>query len=270
MRLLLLAAAIASGLPVAAAAQIAPHRAVYDLQLVRTSEGAALSSVDGRLAIEIQGSSCEGWTASFRMVNRLRPMEGEIKTLDVQSTSFESGDALGLRFQQKEFVNGSLQSETRIRVNRDTADGTGRGEQGSEGTAPFTVPAGAIFPMQHQLKLMAVAANGGSRDSSVIYDGSDGEKAFRAITFIGNRKAGGENIRDRNSQQAAPLAALASSPVSISFYPISEAASDAPDYQVSFDLYENGVATGLVLDYGEFVLGGSLASLEMLGQTGCD
>ena len=36
------------------------------------------------------------------------------------------------------------------------------------------------------------------------------------------------------------------------------------EYQVSFDMYENGVATGLVLDYGEFALSGKLADLKML------
>ena len=42
-----------------------------------------------------------------------------------------------------------------------------------------------------------------------------------------------------------------------------------PDYQVSFDLYENGVATGLVLDYGEFALSGKLADLTLFETTEC-
>jgi EipB-like len=42
-----------------------------------------------------------------------------------------------------------------------------------------------------------------------------------------------------------------------------------PDYQVSFDLYENGVATGLVLDYGSFALAGKLADLSLSDASEC-
>ena len=35
-----------------------------------------------------------------------------------------------------------------------------------------------------------------------------------------------------------------------------------PDYVLSFNLYENGVSTGLRLDYGDFVLSGELARIE--------
>jgi hypothetical protein len=34
-------------------------------------------------------------------------------------------------------------------------------------------------------------------------------------------------------------------------------------------MYENGVATGLVLDYGEFALDGELANLELLDAEAC-
>jgi hypothetical protein len=34
-------------------------------------------------------------------------------------------------------------------------------------------------------------------------------------------------------------------------------------------MYANGVATGLVLDYGDFTLGGTLANLEMLEAPEC-
>ncbi|MGH6854849.1 MAG: EipB family protein [Aestuariivirga sp.] len=38
---------------------------------------------------------------------------------------------------------------------------------------------------------------------------------------------------------------------------------------MGFDLYANGVATGLVLDYGDFALGGELAQMELLKSDSC-
>ena len=256
MKKMLLVLGLCLGAQGAEAATIAAHRAVYDLSLVQLRKGTNLSSVTGRLAFEIDGSACDGWSVSFRMMNRFQPTEGNARMVDTQSTSFESGDGLTMRYNQKEFVNSTMQSETRIGVTRDAAGKEGRGELGEPGTAPFAVPATAAFPMQHQLRLMAAAEQGQSRDDSTIFDGSDGDKTFRAITFIGKRRP-------------PALWGEASWPVTISYYHDTGELRDTPDYQVSFDLYENGVATGLVLDYDDFVLGGDLAKLEMLDQASC-
>ena len=134
---------VGSGVQPAAAAAIVPHRAVYDLSLVQMRKGADLSSVTGRLAFEVDGSACEGWSSSFRMMNRFQPTEGDTKLMDTQTTTFESGDALTMRLNQKEFLNGTLSSETRIAVSRDAVGQPGKGEQGEAGSAPFVVQGGA-------------------------------------------------------------------------------------------------------------------------------
>ena len=56
--------------------------------------------------------------------------------------------------------------------------------------------------------------------------------------------------------------------MSISYY-AAEGSSETPEYQVTFDMYENGVATGLMLDYGDFVLSGKLTELTMLDVPEC-
>jgi hypothetical protein len=44
---------------------------------------------------------------------------------------------------------------------------------------------------------------------------------------------------------------------------------ELPSYQMSFPIYENGVAGTLVIDYGDYVLSGRLTSLELLDQQDC-
>jgi hypothetical protein len=250
----------------AQAASIVPHRAIYDLKIKRLAQGSGLASVEGRLAFEVQGSTCEGWTVSFRMINRYKPSEGAIKMVDVQSTSYESGDGLEMRYSEREFLNSAQDSESRIKVSRTSLETEGEGQEGEK---TFSVPAGTVFPMQHQLRLMKIAESGGNRDSSVVYDGSDGEKFFNAVAFIGNRVAAGQNDSDAGNAIAKPLGAFASWPMSISYYQNGSSDDLAPSYQVSFDLYENGIATGLMLDYGEFALDGRLANLELLPGSEC-
>jgi hypothetical protein len=269
MKIVSLAALLVLAMTQADAATITPHRAIYDLKLIKAGESASLSGVEGRLAFEVQGSACEGWTVSFRMVNQFRPAEGNVRTVDTQSTSFESGDGLDMRYNQKEFTGRKLQAESKIKVSRPSTEADGAGEMSGEGVNSFNVPAGAFFPVQHQLKLMDKAQAGETRDTSVIYDGSDGKTAFRAIAFIGKRKNAGANARDTANSKAAALAAVPSWPISISYYTAAATDQDTPTYQVGFDLYENGVATGLILDYGNFVLGGDLTNLELLAGEAC-
>ena len=251
-----------------AAITVAPHRAIYDLTLLRAGDSANLQSATGRLAFEIQGSSCEGYTVSFRMVAKYRASEGAATLIDTQSTTYEGPGALDFRHQVKEMVNGEIKEESKLKVTRAAANQEGKGEITSKADESFTVPGEAFLPMQHQFKLMALGEAGGGRDSSLIYDGSDGAKTFQAISFVGKTKLPGTIARDAAEPSAASLKTFAAWPVTVSYFSPDKDES-TPDYQVSFDLYENGVATGLVLDYGEFALSGKLADLTLFETTEC-
>lgn len=49
-----------------------------------------------------------------------------------------------------------------------------------------------------------------------------------------------------------------------------EASKDlAPEYTLSYDLYENGVSGSLKLDYGTFALSARLRKLEILPNSAC-
>ncbi len=252
----------------AQAATVAPHRAIYDLSLLRASEGSALQTASGRLAYEIDGSSCDGYTVNFRMATRYRPAEGAPTLIDTTTTTFESGDATELRHHSKEVVDGSMRENVRLRMSRASPSAEGSGELSSKPEEPFSIPAGAVLPMQHQFKLIALGEAGGGRDSSVLFDGSDGPTAYRAISFVGKLRPAGSIARDASNPAAVPLSGNQAWPMTVSYYPL-EGESEIPEYQVSFDLYDNGVATGLVLDYGDFALKGTLTDLTLLEPGTC-
>ena len=258
--------ALASG---AGAATIVPHRAIYDLTLLRANEGASLQSASGKLAFEIDGSSCDGFTVNFRMATKYRQDDGSAALIDTLTTTFENAGATELRHQLKESVNGKVRDTDRISFNRKTPDAEGTGEMKSKPNEPFVVPAGAALPMQHQFKLMALGESGGGRDSSVVFDGSDGTKSFRAISFVGRQKPPGSIDSDAGNPAAKELMRHAAWPMTVTYYAL-EGAAEMPEYQVSFDMYDNGVVTGLTLDYGDFALSGTLSDLKLLDKPSCN
>lgn len=259
--------------PSHAGVSLASHRAVYDLRLDESKNAAGLASADGRMAFEISGSACEGWTVNFRMVNRFRPSEEKDRVIDTRSSSWESGDGLQMRYTQSEFVDNVLDGEKNLSAKRDATGGPGSGELTKPSTKTFELGPDVIFPVQHQLKLMAAAAAGASRDASTVYDGSDDEKPFRTISFIGRPKAPGESGMDFKGPSADALSKLQSWPVSISYFSdkaeAGEGGEQTPIYQVSFEMFANGVATQLTLNYGDFSLRGNLTSLEFIDQPDC-
>jgi EipB-like len=253
----------------AAGPKVAAHRAFYDLQLKPGRESTLLSA-SGRMAYEIAGSACEGWTVNYRLVNDFKPSEGNGRVVDTSSTSYETDDGLTFRYAQKEYVDNRLDGEKKISVDREPGK-EGVGKATLPKAEDFVVAVDAIFPMQHQHKLMEAAIKGETRDSSVVYDGGDLAKTYKVITFIGSKKTAAP---ETDKGDGAALAKLALWPVSISYYPNGEPeagqSEDTPAYQVSFDMYENGVAQNLLLDYGDFALEGKLINYEAVKQTTCN
>ena len=252
---------------------LAPHRAVYDVTLKRADERADLSGADGRLAMELGGSDCEGWTTNFRMANEFRPREGKGRVIDTQSATWELGDGLSMRYNQREFLDGSPESERKVSAKRDAAGGMGRAEIEKPEQRSLDLPPETVFSIEHQKRLLRLALSGGTHDSSLVYDGSDDSSGYRAIAFIGSRKAPGQAKASIAGPAGEALSKLAAWPMTISFYSTKPGESEGeatPSYQIGFTMYENGVADNLVLDYGDFTLGGDLKVLEIHQQSACE
>lgn len=264
-------ALVASALPTQAfaGAQLAPHRAFYVLEASRLDNKGGISAIAGKLAYEITGNDCEGYAVNYRIVNRYVQGEGVPQTMDIQLTSFESGDGLGLDMKQKQFVNASLQSESRVKAKKPGDGSKGAGELEGKESKSFDIDGAAIFPTAFQKKLMNDAEKGETRSSSLVYEGSDDEKASRAISFIGAKKPGSTISTGADATTLQALNKLPYWPVTVSYYVVDAEGDDQPTYSASFNMLENGVSTDLVLDYGSYALKGKLEKIEMLKPDTC-
>lgn len=251
--------------PSLAAAPLAPHRAYYELEAKRLESGSNITAIRGKLAYEISGSQCNGYVVSYRIANRIMYSEGGVQVIDNQMTSFESGDGLELDLTQKQFIDAKLSSESRIKVRKDGADLPGKGQIASGETRDFETDAAALFPTRHQMKLLAAAETGASRDVSVVYEGSDDERSMQAISFIGAARP----VTGLPTKDAGDLAQGTAWPVSISYYGTATTGDEEPLYQASFLMLPNGISTDLVMDYGSYALSGKLSKLEMLKADDC-
>ncbi|OHV85232.1 cell envelope integrity EipB family protein [Ensifer sp. LCM 4579] len=256
--------AAAAAASVANASTLAPHRAVYDLELKDASERSGISGMYGRMVYEFNGSACEGYTVSFRFVTQVDTGE-EVRLTDQQTTTFEDMRTGSFRFLTRSFTDEKLDKEVRGSAHEET----------SGVKVELTVPdrrevalAASRFPTEHMLEVIERAKRGETFFEARIFDGSDsGDKTLITSTFVG--KARKPEPNDVDAGRAGELAGENYWPVTISYFN-DEATGDAvPIYRMSFKLYENGVTRDLTMDYGDFVLAGKLADLEVFKAEEC-
>lgn len=256
----LLASTALAASPAPAARLLAPHRAVYDLALGKTSNDATISGLTGRMVYEFNGSPCDGYTVTFRFVTQFENGETSQVT-DQQTTTYEEGDGKSFRFATKSFVDQNLEKEVR---------GTAAIE-GDSTTVELEKPkpneielARTQFPTQHLIELLKKAEAGETFYETTLFDGS--EEADRLLTttvVIGKKARMAQNDPERPALDALKEAAFW--PVNIAYFDQeSEGGEELPVYQIGFKLYQNGVTRDLVMDYGDFSMKGKLVDLSML------
>lgn len=251
------------------ASGLAPHRAFYVLEADRLDDKGGITAIAGKLAYEITGNDCDGYAVNYRIANRYIQGEGSPQTMDIQLTSFESGDGLELDMRQKQFVNGSLETETRVKASKPKGGGAGSGELEAKENKSFEIDAAAIFPAAFQKQLVVDAEKGETRSAAVVFEGSDDQKAARAVGFIGARKPGGKIDNGADVATLDDLNKLPSWPVTVSYYNLDANGDEQPNFSASFNMLQNGVSTDLVLDYGTYALKGKLEKIEMLKSEAC-
>lgn len=276
MRFLLMVSGLSLALCVPAVAveaakpgvELVPHRAVYDLSLLRTAGTRGLNGARGRIAMDFGGNACEGYTLAYRQVTVLDSNETGSRTLDTRTATFEAGDGLSMRF-------------------KSTSSSEGRSGEGVDGdaklgpngaldvqfkrprNATFAASGQPVFPTEHLKRLIEAGRKSETTLSVKVYDGSDdGKKVYDTLALIGRRIEPGAGAGLEEAVRQDAFAKVPRWPVTISYF--AEGSADrAPVYTISFDLYENGVSRALKLDYGDFVLKGDLQSLQVQAAAPC-
>jgi hypothetical protein len=244
--------------------RLQPHLAIYDLALKRSEDRLGLSRVNGRLAIEVSGSECKNWTVSFRMVSQFQNEDETVRLLDTRSLTEETGDGNSLDVEQQHYVDGTLDSDSKVTVRRQpngSVEGTAL--KPNEGT--FSLVPGTVFPVSHLQKLIETAERGAKRDKSIVFDGTEGSKAYTAITFVGGLREQGRHRTGLKTGAGAELDKVKAWPTTISYYDLTKGENNdgTPSFEILVEMFENGVSGDMVIDYGDYALNARLSELQL-------
>lgn len=255
--LTILAALLIGAVPATAADQAVPlaaHRALYQLTLEQ-ARGADVAAASGTMAYEVL-DACEGWATRQRLEMTVTNRDGQDIPMLSDYTTWESKDGLSMRFRMRQTTELSVTSEVAGEAKLERTGGPGEVRYSLPEESTKALPAGTLFPMAHTEAILAAAHAGKSFITLPLFDGTS-EKGAQdstvAIVHWSGPKPG----------KWPDLSALSSGRVHVAFFD-RDAGTQQPDYEVGMRYWDNGIADDLSMDFGDFVMKGTLTKLEVL------
>lgn len=244
---------------------LSPHRAVYELSLLRGTGSAAPVAVRGRIVYEFNGSACKGYEVSFRQITEITPSEGEPRMTDTRSTTFESGDGKTLNFRIENMIADRV-----VSTNEGEATRSDDGALSINVKQPMPKRSDAdvevTFPTMQMVRSIAAARAGETAMEMKIYDGTDGgDKIYHTLNIFGHRS---QDPLDDPTKDVEAMKGMARWRVNVSYFDNAKADAN-PNYKMAFQMWDNGISSDLTLDYGDFALKGKMSKLEMLPASPC-
>ncbi|MEL6750673.1 MAG: DUF1849 family protein [Pseudomonadota bacterium] len=254
----------------AAIDDIRPHRAVYDLSMVKASDRSGITGMSGRIVYELKGSVCDGFAVRFRFLTNVQTARKTF-TNDQRTTTFEAGDGSSFNFVTQGYLNGQLEETTK-----------GTAEKSDAGIAvSLTEPEEdkldlerAIFQTEHVAKLVEAGRSGETIVEAKIYDGSDrGDQVMDTTAFIGRERLQRDAVNGESDDVVDALKDEPVWPVSVSYFTnerVDNSGERLPVYQVSFLMQGDGVSRDLKMQFDDYSLRGVLQDIEYLEQPACE
>ena len=248
---LILAAIPAAAAPPApvrpSAITLAAHHAVYDLTL-----GAARGGVigaTGRMTYDVI-DACTAWAVQQRLELEVANSNGSVNRSVSDYTTWESKDGRTLRFRLHETTDGQTTADIAGEAHLDRPGGPGVAIYTLPKPMRIPLPPGTTFPMAQNRLIIAASENGKHVISMPLFDGTSAHGAENSTVALATWGT--------PSHTTWPaLKALGSGRVHIGFFDRTLQAME-PTMQIGMRYFSNGVADGIVMDFGDFQMKGHL------------
>jgi hypothetical protein len=245
----------------------APAQAVPDLGLHLTGQQALytlslsklrtenITGATGQMSFNV-ADGCTGWGTTQHMILIVRNADGTLTKTVSDYVTWERKDGKSLSFLLTERDNdGKLQIDDAGIARHTGADGSGEVDYTTPANTRLRLPPGTLFPMQHTAALLAAGRDGQKFIAPPLFDGTDTDGA--EATFVAELG----HLPPGHAPDPA-LANIASSNVDIAFFD-RKTDDETPQFRTQMRYFEDGVATDLVLDFGDFVMNAKLDKLTI-------
>ncbi len=249
----------------AAAAELQPHSALYEIRLVRAAQSGRIEDAHGAVRIDWR-ESCTEWTVEQRFQLQLAMGDGTLSDSTTVYRSVESKDGRRYSFSSRTERDGELEEAYAGSVERATATAAATFRYEEPPGVALALPAGVAFPMQHQLALLEAAAKGGAQVDLPYFDGprpADQPYEVNAILADRKRPAAEGTMKVRTAPFDRPWW-----PMQLAFFARNSRGA-TPDFEIGAEIQDNGVARMLRFDYGDLAISATAVAGETVARPAC-
>ena len=251
---ILAALAIATSLaPHAHAAALAAHHAVYALTL-DASKTQNVGDAHGTMTYDVL-DTCSAWTTSQHLVIDTTSKDGQDTHMVSDYATLESKDGTRIDFHMKQVTDQAVTLQLDGHASLDRSGGHGNAAFSNPETKTVPLPEGTLLPMAHTAALLDAAAAGRRFLSVPLFDGTSADGAQDTFVTV-------ESWHKPAAQKWAALAKLPFGRVHIAFFDRTKT-TQTPIMQIGMIYYAGGIADQLAMDFGDFVMDGTLKQLEL-------
>jgi hypothetical protein len=266
--LALLAVGAGLSLPAEAAVldakMLAPHKAVYDVDLVATHSGSQIINISGQMTYEWK-PSCDAWVTDHHFNLFYEYADSPGMRIQSNFSTFEPLDGKSFFFTSRRTRDGEMYQELRGKAQVD--DAGGKAVYTLPENMNFTLTKGTLFPIGHTLELVRKAKAGEKFYTAQVFDGSDEEGPIEINAFIGGPVKTAEE-KKRGKKIDAGLLKSGAWNVRMAVFP-GQSREEESDYEMSMVFHENGLISDMLIEYDDFSVKQTLVSLEPVEPQGC-
>ena len=236
------------------AAELAAHRALYDLKL-ESAHSSNVQSATGNMSYEVQ-DACDGWAVQQRLELNIVNSEGQNIQMVSDYVTWESKSGQRFRYRMKQTTDTAVTTQTEGEATTGPQGGEAHYTQPEAKTVKL--PPGTLLPMAHTNAIIEAARAGKKFVGIPLFDGTSDKGAQDTnITIVDWKPAGaaGKDWQD--------LLKLPSTHVHVAFFDRGPEVT-TPEYEVGMRYWENGVGDDLRMDFGDFVMDGKMSQFTLL------
>ena len=247
-------------------AAIAPHKALYKIEMVQKGSSSQVLDISGQMYFEWKPSCDDAWSTNHRFDLLYEYADSPQLRITSSFTTYESVTGENFDFNSRRRKDNEVYEELRGHASM-AADG-GHAVYSLPADLKFDLPKGTLFPMAQTLAVLRAAHEGKKFFKATIFDGSDEEGPVEINTFIGAPV----NALSRITPAPAIDNALVNGParlVRLAFFPLNNMDPDS-DYEMNMVLQDNGVISDMRVDYRDFSVTQKLIALQPVSAESCD
>ena len=238
---------------------LVPHVAHYRLSRHHAEPDSGIIAVSGRMEVRVE-VSCDGFKIDqYLGFHIMSDDESQLEHLAYLS-SFEDADGGAFWFNTRTYENRILVEDI-AGVARVPATGPGETGYTRPRRADEALPEGTLFPVGHMKAIIDAARAGRKSVRHSVFDGSTLENPFEISAFIADRAV---DSRD----DIAAIEGVPYWPVRLAYFGIG-AVDPTPQFEMSANVYENGVIGSMIYDYGNFAIDVKLEAVKKLPAPDC-